>query len=96
MLLKSQPRTRLGILCGEACAVFYMLWSGLEGPLLGPITVGEALFWHNDDRDEVLRTGALARAEWIKFLGTFFNLDAEATAYFTGVEQKYNAIKVLP
>ena len=41
-----------------------------------------------------LPPGALARAEWIKFLGTFFNLDAEANAYFNGVVQNYNAIKV--
>ncbi len=43
-----------------------------------------------------MRTGALNRAEWIKFLGTFFNLDAEATAYFNGVVQAYNATKVCP
>ena len=40
--------------------------------------------------------GALNRAEWIKFLGTFFNLDAEATAYFNGVVEAYNATKVIP
>ncbi len=43
-----------------------------------------------------LSAGALNRAEWIKFLGTFFNLDAEATAYFNGVVQAYNATKVNP
>ena len=39
-------------------------------------------------------SGALNRAEWIKFLGTFFNLDAAATAYFNGVVEAYNATKV--
>ena len=38
--------------------------------------------------------GTLNRAEWVKFLGLFFNMEAAASTYFTGVEQQYNALKV--
>ena len=38
--------------------------------------------------------GSLKRAEWVKFLATFFNKEGVANAYFAGVETAYNAVKV--
>lgn len=35
----------------------------------------------------------LGRAEWIKFIGAFFNKEAEADSIFNGIEQRYNEAK---
>ena len=40
------------------------------------------------------RAGTLNRAEWVKFLGVFFNREAAASAYFDTVAAQYNATKV--
>ena len=40
--------------------------------------------------------GTLNRAEWVKFLGLFFNKEKEASNYFDSVEKQYNTIKVQP
>ena len=40
------------------------------------------------------RAGTLNRAEWVKFLGLFFNLEAEASEIFAGVQAEYEATKV--
>lgn len=37
--------------------------------------------------------GVLNRIEWIKFLGTFFNLDKYASSIFDAIAQEYNEIK---
>ena len=37
--------------------------------------------------------GPLNRAEWIKFLGLFFNLDAVATEAFDGINSSYYQTK---
>lgn len=37
--------------------------------------------------------GLLNRAEWIKFLGLFFNLDKAATEIYNGIEASYNQTK---
>jgi len=37
--------------------------------------------------------GVLNRAEWIKFLGLFFNRDAYASSIYNGIVQSYNDIK---
>ncbi len=39
--------------------------------------------------------GPLNRAEWIKFVATFFNLEATATALFAGIEAAYEGIKAV-
>ena len=38
---------------------------------------------------EWMETSMLARAEWIKFVGAFFNKDAEADSIFRNVEKEY-------
>ncbi len=38
---------------------------------------------------EWMETGMLARAEWIKYIGAFFNKDAEADSIFRSVEKEY-------
>lgn len=35
----------------------------------------------------------LGRAEWIKFIGVFFDKEAEADSIFNGIEQRYNEAK---
>jgi hypothetical protein len=41
-----------------------------------------------------LAAGTLNRAEWVKFLGLFFNKETEASQYFATVERQYNRLKV--
>ena len=41
-----------------------------------------------------LTAGTLNRAEWVKFLGLFFNKEKEASQYFDTVERQYNRLKV--
>lgn len=41
-----------------------------------------------------LTAGTLNRAEWVKFLGLFFNKETEASQYFDSVERQYNRLKV--
>ena len=41
-----------------------------------------------------LTAGTLNRAEWVKFLGLFFNKETEASQYFETVERQYNRLKV--
>lgn len=38
--------------------------------------------------------GLLQRAEWIKFLGAFFNLDSYASNLYTAIEDEFNKVKV--
>jgi len=42
---------------------------------------------------EYLEETPLAKAEWIKFVGAFFNKDREAADYFSKIEKNYNEIK---
>ncbi len=42
---------------------------------------------------EYLEDSPLAKTEWIKFVGAFFNKNQEAEAFFTQVEKNYNEIK---
>lgn len=42
---------------------------------------------------EYLEATPLAKAEWIKFVATFYNKDKEAADYFSMVEANYNKIK---
>jgi ABC-type Fe3+-hydroxamate transport system substrate-binding protein len=37
-------------------------------------------------------TTPLARAEWVKVIGAFFNLEDKANAYFDGVMKQYNCV----
>lgn len=38
--------------------------------------------------------GTLNRAEWVKFVGLFFNREADASAVFDGIKAEYEATKV--
>jgi len=42
---------------------------------------------------EYLEESPLAKAEWIKFVGAFYNKDQEAAKYFSGIEKNYTEIK---
>ncbi len=42
---------------------------------------------------EYLEESPLAKAEWIKFVGAFYNKEQEASDYFSPIEENYNAIK---
>lgn len=42
---------------------------------------------------EYLEESPLAKAEWIKFVGAFYNKDKEAADYFSKIEKNYNGIK---
>ena len=42
---------------------------------------------------EYLEDSPLAKAEWIKFVGEFYNKDKDANDYFTDVEKNYNRIR---
>ncbi len=42
---------------------------------------------------EWMESSMLARAEWIKFVGAFFNKDREADSIFNVIEHNYNKIK---
>jgi len=42
---------------------------------------------------EYLEENSLAKAEWIKFVGAFYNKDQEAADYFSTIEKNYNDIK---
>ena len=42
---------------------------------------------------EYLEDSPLAKTEWIKFVGAFFNKNQEADAFFSQVEKNYNEIK---
>ena len=42
---------------------------------------------------EYLEASPLAKAEWIKFVGAFYNKDQEAADYFSRIEKNYNEIK---
>jgi iron complex transport system substrate-binding protein len=41
---------------------------------------------------EYLEDSPLAKTEWIKFVGAFFNKDQVASDYFSGIEKNYNDI----
>ena len=43
--------------------------------------------------NEWMETSLLARAEWIKFVGVFFNKEKLADSIFTTVDKRYNEIK---
>jgi len=43
--------------------------------------------------NEWMETSLLARAEWIKFVGVFFNKEKQADSIFTNVDKRYNEIK---
>jgi iron complex transport system substrate-binding protein len=43
--------------------------------------------------NEWMETSLLARAEWIKFVGVFFNKEKLADSIFTGIDKRYNEIK---
>lgn len=49
----------------------------------------------NGERWTLACAGPLNRAEWVKFLGLFFNREMFASEYFTEVEAQYNATKAL-
>lgn len=42
---------------------------------------------------EYLEENSLAKTEWIKFVGAFYNKDKEAADYFSKIEKNYNEIK---
>ena len=42
---------------------------------------------------EYLEENSLAKAEWIKFVGAFYNKDQQAADYFSKIEKNYNDIK---
>lgn len=42
---------------------------------------------------EYLEENSLAKAEWIKFVGAFYNKDQEAADYFSRIEKNYKDIK---
>lgn len=42
---------------------------------------------------EYLEESPLAKAEWIKFVGAFYNKDQEAAGYFSRIEKNYSEIK---
>jgi iron complex transport system substrate-binding protein len=42
---------------------------------------------------EYLEETPLAKAEWIKFVGAFYNKDREAADYFSKIEKNYNDLK---
>ncbi|MCX6239586.1 MAG: ABC transporter substrate-binding protein [Bacteroidia bacterium] len=42
---------------------------------------------------EYLEESPLAKTEWIKFVGAFYNKDQEAADYFSKIEKNYNGIK---
>jgi len=42
---------------------------------------------------EYLEESALAKAEWVKFVGAFYNKDQEAADYFLEIENNYKRIK---
>lgn len=44
---------------------------------------------------EWMESSPLARAEWAKFIATFFNKEAEAEKHFKEIEQRYNKLKDL-
>ena len=43
--------------------------------------------------NEWMETSLLARAEWIKFVGVFFNKEKLADSIFAGIDKRYNEIK---
>ena len=43
--------------------------------------------------NEWMETSLLARAEWIKFVGVFFNKEKQADSIFSEVDKRYNDIK---
>jgi iron complex transport system substrate-binding protein len=43
--------------------------------------------------NEWMETSLLARAEWIKFVGVFFNREKMADSLFSGIDKRYNGIK---
>lgn len=43
--------------------------------------------------NEWMETSLLARAEWIKFVGVFFNKEKMADSIFKGIDKRYNEIK---
>lgn len=45
--------------------------------------------------NEWMETSLLARAEWIKFVSTFYNKEPQADSIFNVVEQNYNELKKL-
>lgn len=42
---------------------------------------------------EYLEESPLAKAEWVKFVGAFYNKEQEASDYFSRIAKNYNAIK---
>jgi iron complex transport system substrate-binding protein len=42
---------------------------------------------------EYLEESPLAKAEWIKFVGAFYNKDQQAAKFFSGIEKNYAEIK---
>jgi len=44
---------------------------------------------------EYLEETPLAKAEWIKFVGAFYNKDQEAAGYFSQIEKNYNTTRQL-
>lgn len=43
--------------------------------------------------NEWMETSLLARAEWIKFVGVFFNKEKQANSIFSEIDKRYNDIK---
>jgi len=44
--------------------------------------------------NEWMETSLLARAEWIKFVGAFFNKEKQADSIFSEIDKRYNDIKI--
>jgi len=42
---------------------------------------------------EYLEESPLAKAEWIKYIGAFYNKEMEASEYFDRIDKKYNAVR---
>mmetsp|Transcript_1782 Transcript_1782/g.5178 ORF Transcript_1782/g.5178 Transcript_1782/m.5178 type:complete len:532 (+) Transcript_1782:252-1847(+) len=67
------------------------LVDGIAGttPLAEPAPANVPIFTFSASQDP----GTLNRAEWIKFMGLFFNKEKEASDYFDSVTAQYNALK---
>ncbi len=65
---------------------------GVNGEVTGTINKLKELGIQVVLNGEYLEETPLAKAEWIKFMGSFFNKQQKATSYFNTIEQNYKAI----
>ncbi|KAI3437818.1 hypothetical protein D9Q98_000265 [Chlorella vulgaris] len=69
------------------------LEEGVGGSIDGMLSTSASEYPKSFALSAALDPGALNRAEWIKFVGLFFNLEKEATDVFDAIKAEYDATK---